>query len=136
MTEIEKAKIIAKDGNCGAITSCNGCPISDQCSDAINNGRRRVGGIYKQMAIEFLKQKGDLEVTTNEKDNGTEIPMTLAVSIVETKTLEERYTDSDKIQLFAAQVGYVVLHTCLSAATTVASFHETQARARAHFERD
>ena len=129
MTETEKAKIIAKDGNCDAITSCGGCPISDQCSDAINSGKRKVDGIYKQMAIEFLEMK------TNEKANGTEIPMALALSIVETTTLESRYTDWDKIQIFAAQVGYVVLHTRINTATTVASFHETQARARAHFER-
>jgi hypothetical protein len=128
-TDIEKAKIIARDGNCDAITRCVDCPISDQCSDAISNGKYKVDGIYKQMAIEFL------EMESNEKAKGTEIPMKLAISIVETTPLESRYTDSDKVQLFAAQVGYVVLHTCLNTATTVASFHETQARARAHFER-
>lgn len=128
-TEIEKAKIIAKDGDCDAITSCDGCPIGDQCIDAISDGKHRLDGIYKQMAIDFLEMK------SNEKANGTEIPMTLAISIVETTPLEERYTDSDKTKLFAAQVGYVVLHTCLSTATTVASFHETQALARAHFEK-
>ena len=59
MTEIEKAKIIAKDGNCGAITTCDGCPISDQCSDAISDGKKNDDATYKRIAIEFLNQSGD-----------------------------------------------------------------------------